>query len=65
VTNNKNSGRSTTNAAKVPYYVESPIREAVKHLRRTAARFLADRASLADLDEAIRILTDARQHGER
>jgi hypothetical protein len=61
----KNSGRSTTGSAKVPYYVESPVREAVKHIRLTAARFLSDRASLADLDEAIRILDVTRQQGGR
>lgn len=50
-----NAGRSTTGAPAVPYYVESPIREAVKHLRLVASRFLAMRATAGDLDEAILI----------
>lgn len=61
----KNAGRSTTGAPAVPYYVESPVMEAVKHLRLTATRFLSHRASHADLDEAIRILSEARAAGDR
>lgn len=51
----KNSGRSTTGEAAVPYYVESAPREAAKHLRLTATRFLAERATAGDVDEAIRM----------
>jgi hypothetical protein len=43
----------------VPYYVESPEREAVKHLRLTAARFLTERASSHELDEAIKMWHDS------
>jgi hypothetical protein len=50
-----NGGRSTTGEAAVLYYVESPEREAAKHLRLTAARFLTERASSPELDEAIKM----------
>lgn len=58
-TRKMNAGRSTTGGAAVPYYVESPIREAAKHLRLTAGRFLAERASEREVDEAIQIWQDA------
>lgn len=51
----RNAGRSTTGEAAVPYYVESPASEAARHLRTTATRFLAQRATRGDLDEAARI----------
>jgi hypothetical protein len=54
-----NGGRSTTGEAAVPYYVESPEREAAKHLRLTAARFLTERASSHELDEAIKMWHDS------
>jgi hypothetical protein len=57
-----NAGRSTTGDAAVPYYVESPAREAAKHLRLTAARFLTERASPRDLNEAIKIWLDAAKN---
>lgn len=41
-------GRSTTGEPALPYYVESPAREAAKYLRLTATRFLAERASSRD-----------------
>jgi hypothetical protein len=43
----------------VPYYVESAEREAAKYLRLTASRFLADRASVADVNDAIKIWGEA------
>lgn len=55
----KNSGRSTTGEASVPYYVESAPREAAKHLRLTAARYLAERATAGEVDEAIRMWGEA------
>ena len=45
-------GRSTTGEAAVPYYLSTPAKEAAKHLRLTVTRYLADRASLADVTEA-------------
>ena len=48
-----NRGRSTTGEAAVPYYRGTPLQEAVKHLRLTCTRYLADRASLEDIDEAM------------
>jgi hypothetical protein len=56
---NKNAGRSTTGEAAVPYYPGSPAQEAAKHLRSTAARFLSNRATVGDVDEAIKIWRDA------
>jgi len=50
-----NAGRSTTGEPAVPYYVEAPVREVAKHLRRTAARFLSERASVREVDEAFKI----------
>lgn len=52
----KNAGRSTTGRSKVPRQPESTLREAVKHLRLTCTRFLADRASQKDLEEALGIM---------
>jgi hypothetical protein len=54
-----NGGRATTGAAAVPYYVEPPEREAAKYLRLTAARFLTERASSHELDEAIKMWHDS------
>lgn len=59
-----NSGRSTTGEPAVPYYVESPVREAAKHLRLTATRFLAERASSCDLDAAIKLWHDSTRKAE-
>jgi hypothetical protein len=50
-----NRGRSTTGKAAVPYYAGSPQREAAKHLRLTVSRFLAERASESEVDEAVRM----------
>ncbi len=55
----KNSGRSTTSGPKAPYYSESDIREAAKHLRLTSGRYLYGRATSGDVDEAIRIWQQA------
>ena len=51
-------GRSTTGEPAVPYYVEAPAREVAKYLRLTAARFLSERASIREVDEAIKIWQD-------
>lgn len=55
-----NRGRSTTGEPAVPYYVQSPEREAAKAIRLVANRFLSDRASARDLDEAIAFWNSAR-----
>jgi len=55
-----NRGRSTTGGPAVPYYPESDAREAAKHLRLTAARFLAERVTPGDLDEACDLWRAAR-----
>ena len=55
----RNAGRSTTGEPAVPYYSESPEREAAKYLRLTAARFLSRRASAREVDEAIKIWQEA------
>ncbi len=54
-----NRGRSTTGDAAVPYYVQAPHIEAAKHLRLTVTRYIADRASLDDIREAMAMLTSA------
>jgi hypothetical protein len=59
-----NAGRSTTGEPAVPYYIESPVREAAKHLRLTSARFLAERATARELDEAIKIWQDVTGKSE-
>jgi hypothetical protein len=51
-----NQGRSTTGRAQVPYYMGTPTTEAAKYLRLTVTRYLAQRASLADIEEAMRML---------
>lgn len=56
----RNAGRSTTGEAAVPYYVGSPITEAAKHLRLTVTRFLSERASEAEVDEAYSFWLSAR-----
>ena len=64
-----NRGRSTTGEAAVPYYIGSPQKEAAKHLRLTAARFLDDRATVSDVDEAVKVWAEATRkeagHGTR
>jgi hypothetical protein len=59
-----NAGRSTTGGPAVPYYIESPAREAAKHLRLTVTRFLSERASARELDEAIKIWQDVTGSSE-
>lgn len=54
-----NRGRSTTGEAAVPYYRGTEVQEAVKHLRLTATRFLSDRASLTDIEQAMVLLRQA------
>jgi hypothetical protein len=51
-----NRGRSTTGRAQVPYYLGSPAVEAAKHLRLMATRYIAGRASLAEIEEAVVML---------
>ncbi len=45
----------------MPYYAQGPAREAAKHLRLTASRFLSERATPDDVDEAIQIWRDAAE----
>lgn len=52
-------GRSTTGGPAVPYYDESPLREAAKYLRLTVHRFLNSNANLNEVREAIKIFEDA------
>ena len=40
----------------MPYYLGTPVVEAVKHLRLTAHRYLTGRANLNDIEEAVAIL---------
>ena len=54
-----NRGRSTTGEAAVPYYVRGAHIEAAKHLRLTVTRYLAERASLRDIEEAMVMLRAA------
>jgi len=54
-----NRGRSTAGDAAVPYYRSTPHIEAAKHLRLTVTRYIADRASLADVQEAMSWLVAA------
>ena len=51
-----NRGRSTTGSAAVPYYVRIPTEEAARHLRLTVTRYLAERANIGDIEEAMEIL---------
>jgi hypothetical protein len=51
-----NRGRSTTGGPSVPYYRRAGHIEAAKHLRLMATRYIADRASLADVEEAMVML---------
>ena len=53
------SNRSTTGGPKVPYYPRGPQVEAAKHLRLTITRYLADRASMKDIREAMSMLEAA------
>lgn len=54
-----NRGRSTTGRAAVPYYTRGAHIEAAMHLRLTVTRYLADRASLAEIEEAMAMLRAA------
>lgn len=60
-----NRGRSTTGEPAVPYYVQAPHIEAAKHLRLTVTRYLADRASLRDVEEAWTMLRSVAQGDPR
>jgi hypothetical protein len=48
-----NRGRSTTGGPAVPYYPGTPHKEAARHLRLTVTRYIADRASLDDIRNAM------------
>lgn len=54
-----NRGRSTTGRAAVPYQPRAPHIEAAKHLRLTVTRYIADRASLNEVKEAMSMLVAA------
>ena len=54
-----NRGRSTTGDAAVPHYHRGARIEAAKHLRLTVTRYIADRASLDDIREAMTFLVAA------
>lgn len=53
------SRRSTTGGPKVPYYPQSAHIEAAKYLRLTATRYIAGRATLNDVQEAMAMLVAA------
>lgn len=55
-TSSKNAGRSTSGEARVPYYLQSPRIEAAKHLRLTVTRYLNERASFREVEEAMDML---------
>jgi hypothetical protein len=65
--NHGNKGRSTTNKPDVPYYPDTPIREAAKHLRLTLTRYLADNEPLWAVQRAAEEFqaVAARPVGER
>lgn len=50
------SNRSTTGRAAVPYYALSQHIECAKHLRLTVSRYINDRASLREIEEAMAML---------
>lgn len=54
-----NKGRDTAGGPAVPYYVRGAHIEAAKYLRLTVTRYLADRASLDDVKEAMAMLVAA------
>ena len=55
----KNAGRSVAGGPKVPYYQQADHIEAAKHLRLTVTRYIADRASLREVEEAMVMLRAA------
>lgn len=64
--NSKNAGRSTTGGAKVPYYPLSAHLEAAKHLRLMVTRYINDRATLFEIEDAMTMLRAAAPvQGER
>lgn len=59
-------GRSTTGGPAVPYYRMSEHIEAAKYLRLTVNRYINDRASLREIEEAMTMLrASAPVAGER
>ncbi len=51
-----NRGRSTTGGPAVPHCLSTPAKEAAKFLRLVADRYIKDRASLRDVEEAMVML---------
>ena len=51
-----NRGRSTTGEPAVPYQIRAPHIEAAKHLRLIAGRYINDRATLREVEEAMVML---------
>jgi len=60
-----NAGRSTTGGPKVPYYPQGKRVEAAKYLRLTVTRYLAERATLKDVQEAMSMLEAAHSEGNQ
>jgi len=58
-----NQGRSTTGGPRVPYYPRGQRVEAAKYLRLTVTRYLAERASMKDIREAMQMLEAAVKEG--
>jgi hypothetical protein len=54
-----NRGRSTTGGPAVPYCNVSARIDAARHLRLTVTRYIADRATLADIETAMVMLRAA------
>lgn len=52
------ANRSITGAPLVPYQPRASHIEAAKHLRLTVSRYIADRASLDDIHEAVSLLVN-------
>ena len=51
--------RSTTGGPAVPYYHRGAHMEAARHLRLTVTRYIAERATLAEVEEAMVMLRAA------
>lgn len=50
---------SRTGGPAVPYYYSGAHMEAARHLRLTVTRYIADRANLAEVEEAMAMLRAA------
>ncbi len=51
-----NRERSYAGGPRVPVYPEAPWRDAAKHLRLTVTRFLVERATFDDVEQAMEML---------